>query len=64
MQQSISYPANHPKMPTEPTSSSLRTVTGNLLSREGPCFARQPVHGNTDTRRLVESSLGRPSYVW
>ena len=37
MQQGISYPTDERPTPTEPTTSRLRTVTGNRFPRKCAC---------------------------
>ena len=60
MQQSISYPNDEHQTPTEPTTSRLRTVTGNRFPRKCACGCGYPIPRDPEVRYVVNFGASRP----
>jgi len=60
MQQSISYPNEARQPPTEPTTSRLRTVTGNRFPRKCACGCGFQIPQDPEVRYVVDFGGPRP----
>jgi hypothetical protein len=60
MQHSISYPTPEQATPTEPTTSRLRTVTGNRFPRKCACGCGHAIPRDPEIRYVVDFGAQRP----
>ncbi|MGA9044019.1 MAG: hypothetical protein WB531_04030 [Thermoplasmata archaeon] len=60
MQQGISYPTDERPTPTEPTTSRLRTVTGNRFPRKCACGCGFQIPRDPEVRYVVDFGGPRP----
>ncbi len=60
MQHSISYPTPERPTPTEPTTSRLRTVTGNRFPRKCACGCGFQIPRDAEVRYVVDFGATRP----
>jgi hypothetical protein len=60
MEQRISYPTSERPTPTEPTTSRLRTVTGNRFPRKCACGCGHAIPRDPEVRYVVDFGAARP----